>query len=348
MFRLSEKIPQLSSFSIFFLITVLQKLVSIFTTPLFAKYFRPEEYGVLSLSQSVSAIGVILLFLGTSDSIYVQTLGGEGGYLNRVKSILVFQTLISIVCSIAIYLHSYSELGNIELSYLLISQVLNYVLSTHLLFLQAKVENIQRYVLVSFFSILFPLIFSVLFVVYGNEGFFGYSKGQLFGNLIGLIGTVFVQRDIFIQNRFSKAELLRSISHSVPFFFHAFSHWGKAYSDRVVMNFFLPKEEMGIVYMGTLYASALLFSMEPFRIINNKNIYKFLSSGEEYNPAPTSRNSMITYSTLGLFLSLLSGVTFSILLPPTYLKAVCLIPYLVSCLLFYFIYYILCCNNFEA
>lgn len=337
MAKLLSKISTISHFSIFFVITVLQKVVSIFSTPFFAKHFTPENYGVISLSQSISAISVIVIFFGTSDYIYQQALGKKANYLNNVKSIFLFQAVVVVISLIVLYGAYSFGVSEKEMLALVTAQLITFASSSYLLYMQAEFSSLTRYVLISLITMFLPLILSI-YVVLTGHGFHGYVMAQLFGSFISFAISTVILSPHFKNALFSFDVLLSSFSLSIPFFFHSFAHWGRGYSDRLVMSLFFSKLEMGLFYMVLLYSSALLFSMEPFKILNNRRIYRVLESKEESNHNKIICLSALGYTAIGCFMVVAGPFVFKLLLPPEYSVTTEIIPYLVSSILFFLVY----------
>lgn len=247
------------------------KLIAFLTFPIFTNLLSINDYGQMSLIQTVSGLTGMIMGFGIMNSLqryYFDDKTDEGRERKKLVTTCLF--LIGMFCFIGyvifgsvIYIFRYEIelIFNLPFTLLLIaiagnipSQIILFVFGT----IRVQFKPF-KYLVVSFINNLSGTILAIIFL-YQNMGLFGYFLGFLLAPLFFVpIALLFIKRDLgfAVDNKLAK----KIIAYGYPFIFAGVGYWLFGSIDRWVLNSYVGKESIGI------YSVAFKFAFIVYLII---------------------------------------------------------------------------------
>lgn len=306
----------LKHISIYGILPVVGKFMSLLLLPLYAKMFSVEEFGIIDV------IDVLVFFLLLLTSFEIPTALGRYFYdsekANYKKTIIstglyltlfftVFFTLLSLLFEgyiLSHYLNStqYAHIFRLAIIWLFISSI-----NTYLSFIPRYDNKPKQYVTVSLISILTKLLSTVLFVVVFRMGLEGVFWGYICGSGLSCIIYYLIARKL-IGFEFSVPLAKKMIYYSAPLMLGVLAMGAWAPLSRYLILSFFPIAIMGyysfssrIVSVNSIVHSALGIAWKPL-LFENKKIL-------------TQANHIKRISGVMSILSLFIGITLTIFAP---------------------------------
>lgn len=293
--------------------TTLQKLITIFLFPLYARILTPTDFGIQDIVSSTVSIFIMVLVMGL-DSAVMQNYY-ESDTIEKKKIIstyLWFQLLVPVpivvvVCIFSEKLASFL-FNNTSLSLHLILGVISipFSLAVSAMFNILRLSFSKRkFFLLSIFGILLQISFALLFVVYLRQGVKGVLISILLAYVIQIfLGAYFTYKDLYFKISFEWLKKLLAIG--LPILPASISYWLLTYSNRFFLANYADLNEIALLSIVNRISSVLLLVLNAFSSAWGPYAYSIATNIE---------NAKITYSkvlTYFLMVSLFAAMLLSI------------------------------------
>jgi len=226
--------------------------------PLYTRYLTPDDYGLLSIANTLTAILAIFMMLSLmaaftrfyfdcdnreqqqrllSSLVYVVLAWAA---VLTVVLFLVGETLFNYFIEMAFY--PYIALAIVIALAGLLPQVLLSVLQVQ--------EKVKQYALFTIVSFVITSSFVIYHVVFLDEGAAGSLTGTLTGALLmSVVAIVFLKKN-WLMMTFEMSVVKSSLNYSLPLVPHLLLIWVMMGSDLFVLQYFRPMSEVGIYSLG--------------------------------------------------------------------------------------------------
>ncbi len=243
----SSKVAKNTAF--YLVASFLPYVISIGTLPLYTRYLNTEDYGVLTLAQSFGAFLPILMSLQLHSSIYRFFVEYEGDAVKKyLSSVFIFLIVILGLSGAVIYFSLPFILGAVfpntstnhyelfEIT-VLISAV--NVLSGAQTFLIRMREKAKEYMFLSMSLLLVSIAFTIIEVVVLERGAYGMMEATLLSSLLSLVVYYSYNKQYFILS-FDYSYVKEPLLFSLPLIIHSLSNFIFMYSDRIILEKYVP------------------------------------------------------------------------------------------------------------
>jgi O-antigen/teichoic acid export membrane protein len=251
--------------------TILQKLITMFLFPIYARLLSPADFGTQDLVLSVVNILVMFLILGMDSAVmqnYYEC--DEIEKKKLVSTFLWFELIISIpvIVIISIFakpicfiffkdseLSSYLILGIASIPFSLLGGAM---MNTLRLTFQTK-----KFIILSTFGILSQVVLAILLVILFRLGVFGVLMSILISYFLqSLIGFFLTFKDFSFKVSFFW--LPRLLEIGIPLIPAALSFWVMSYANRFFLVKYASLEEVGLLSVINRISSILLLFLSAF------------------------------------------------------------------------------------
>lgn len=254
------------------LATTLQGMISFFLLPIYTRYLSPGDYAVLALVTSFSGIVSAVMTLQIHTGIprfvikFLKDKERAKTYFSSIflllLLILFFGCLIINIFGERIIRILFSDKNGITYSpfFLIATWILlpNLLMSGGMTLLQT-LENGYKFFLVTLVQVIINVSLSLFFVVFLRTGPIGVLWAQLISAMCGLIIVIWFIRNWlrFMFPRLSQ-DVKDSFRYSLPIIPHILSIYVYMYSDRLILQRFVPLSDIGIYSIADTFAYILL------------------------------------------------------------------------------------------
>lgn len=323
---------------------VLQKGISFITVPIFTRLMSSTEYGSVNLFLSWESIISIFATLNLSSGVYNVGLSKFENDTDKFTSSLSSLSLIStffvfiILLSVSSFLLKYTNIS-LKLLYLMFF----YILFTPAVnFWSQKERFFFRYkkllVITLLMSLLNPLlgIFLLKIINFENKGIIRIVSIVIINLIFGLIFFVIIQKrkPCLYNGKYWKYAL----KFNIPLIPHYLSMVVLNSSDRIMIDKFCGLDETA--YYSVAWSLSYVISIITSSILLSFNPYSFRKFKiKEYEKVENISNILfICVVVICLMFIAIAPEILSFVAPSNYNSAVWVIPPLVSCILFTFLY----------
>lgn len=251
---------------IFFIGTVLSKVVSFFMIPLYTKYISTESMGEFDLILTyVNAVIPVLFVEIWSALIRFLHDSSEESYKNRVFSALGKVMFVSTLVGTAIVLilNFIFDINNILQIYLLgLLLAISYIYQ----FGARGVEDNIGFAISGVINTFVLSLSNYIFIVKFSWGLDALLLSMILGNLAQIVFLEFrikLLRKLFKRDK-SDSMLKTMIKYSLPLSVNSISFWALKSSNKVVMNEILGLEANGIYAVSQKFANLVAFITTAF------------------------------------------------------------------------------------
>jgi len=270
--------------AIYFPGKLLPALSALITIPIYARIFRPEQYGLLALINMVIGAGTITFAVWlTSSVIRFYAVYRKENQLDVFYSTLLLAVCLSLGCliflSIPIYFatkHSW----NPEISRLLPLSAIIVVINSIFVILQTVLrasENARLFVASELWQVYIGLLVGLTLVIVSGLGVEGILFGFLFAVTTSCIGIVYwlVRSGMRIRRKSVSFMTLKEFAaYGLPGGIATVGTWVLTLSDRYLIEYFRGTTEVGLYTMGytiadrsiSLVVSSLMLAVGPILI----------------------------------------------------------------------------------
>lgn len=330
--------------AIWFLIcSILQKGISVLTTPVFTRLFTTEEYGKYSLYCSWSDILCIFITLNLSYGVYTQGLIKFENEKNIFTSALQGLTLFLSLVSFVIYLIGrkfFNSLFNLS-TILMVCMFLSLWLNAVFGFWASEQQVNYRYkklIMITFLVTILKPFLAIILILYLKTNKVEIRILSFTAIEIIFYSFLFISQIKKEKNIFNFKFWKYGLKYNVPLVPHYLSQTILHSSDRIMINRYCDTSSTGIYSLAyslamimTIVNSSIINVLAPwiYRNIKEKNYKKI---GENSYPV------LIIIALVNLILVSLSPEIIYIFAPSSYYEAIWLIPPLAMSVYFMFLY----------
>lgn len=247
--------------------TVLLRVINLLLLPLYTYYLTPEEYGIVAIGASLTALLSIIMPLSLYSAI-VPFFFKIDSSVNRRKmmgniwfGMLASGFLISLVLQIfghKLFTIVFPQLLFVPYGQISIWTAFFTIFSFLPLGIWQAEEKPTKYIFWTTLTLFLTVGFTILFVVIFRLGAIGYLSGTLAANLIVAIPfTVITLKNIDLKINFS--DLKEAAIFSLPLLPHGLSNWVLAVSDRAILQFYVSVSALGIYSLGYTFGMIQIF-----------------------------------------------------------------------------------------
>ncbi|UCB56939.1 MAG: oligosaccharide flippase family protein [Candidatus Omnitrophota bacterium] len=331
--------------------TALQGMVSFFLLPIYTRYLSPKDYAILALVTSfVGIISSIITFqIHTGIPRFVNKFFKDTDrakiYFSNIFillfAVLLFGCIVINIFGERIIKILFSDKNGIAYSpfFLIATWTLlpTLLIGCGMTLLQT-LEKGSKFFLVTLIQVVANVSFGLFFVVFLKTGPIGVLWAQLISAACGLIFITWMIRDWlgFMLPKFSK-DISNSLRYSLPIIPHILSIYIYMYSDRLILQRFVPLSEIGIYSIADTFACILLIIVNATTTAYN---FRFLRIGvEDRSKAQEERRKFIEIWWFGIMVIfmgylLLSNYVVKLMTQPSFYPSIALIPILAIAYIF--------------
>ncbi len=252
----------------YFSAEVIVQVSGIITLPIFVKYLTPEDYGILSLVQIFSSFFVIIIGLQLNTGlgrIYFDYNTEErksyySTILFSIISLTVFFSLLLYVCLDSVLpiiftnastdYYSFFHLVTISFVFEQVS-----IASIGLLKVEKKSASLFK---VSTVATIISLIFKYKLIVIDNLGVQGGVLAIVFTSIFKSIFLLYFTKKFF-KFDFNLEMLKNTLPYTLPIIFHALGGYLFRFSDRVILEKYIPLAMIGLYSIADRLAAVMKF-----------------------------------------------------------------------------------------
>ncbi len=265
---MKEAIAKLGKHSLVYGVgNIATKLVAFLLLPIYTKYLTPDDYGVLQICNTLSALLLVVYQMGMTSSLFkvYYNVSEEDDKKTIFSSVFFFYLLAAGGLS-AILISVRTQISSVLItvdnsSYLflivVISVYIEGALNLGLAILRAK-EKSTYYSLVNVLRVFFYAGFNILFVVVYRRNYIGVREGTLLSIFVALLFLLpIVVRNIHFK---ISREYLKEVLHlGIPLAIGGLALWVITLTDRYMLRYLLPDSEA--LYQVGLYSLGNKFAM---------------------------------------------------------------------------------------
>ena len=267
---------------------VLTAISAFLLLPLYTKFMSVADFGITNSMQTVTGILIIIITLALDRSLgrlyydYTDEKGRRDFLGTIFFSLLSFGIIGTVICFLSkdllnrlfpdIPFHPYFTYS---ILYTFILLIINY----SQMIAQVK-QNSKQFMFISLSSVIITALCNIVIVAKLGEGALGFVKGTLIGSLI-MIPIVLYYIHKSINYTFNFSILKMALIFSLPVLPSLLSSWILNLSDRVFIDNYFTKADVGIYSLGyklasliTYISGALFMAYNPlfFEIANRENM----------------------------------------------------------------------------
>lgn len=252
------------SFSLYTAASFIERGIAFFLLPIFTFYLTTKDFGVLALITSVFSFTLPLVTLGIQGAISVEYFNGEkDNYPSYFTSsifppfiIAIFLTLLVFIFKVPI--ENYLGIPFVWILLIPVFCFLSFFNSLLLIDYQIKNEP-KKYVVYSLSNSGLNIIISLLLVISFQYGYQGRLLGQYFSIFIFSLLAGFIlyfKRKILVKN-VNWSNIKDSLSFGLPLVPHIIGGMVINMSDRLFIDHYCGKEQLGIYNIGYVLGSVI-------------------------------------------------------------------------------------------
>lgn len=259
------------SFSLYTIASFIERGIAFFLLPIFTFYLTPKDFGILALITSIFSFSLPLVNLGIQGAISVAYFNGEKeNYPSYFTSSILPPFVISVFITAFLLLFK-TPIGNfLGLPFIWILSIpffcfLSFLNSLLLIDYQIKNEA-TKYVVFSLSNSTVNIIISLLLVMIFKYGYQGRLIGQYVSIILFSIITLYVlyqKRNLLVKS-VSWINIKNSLSFGLPLVPHIIGGMVINMSDRLFIDHFCGKEQLGIYNIGYVFGSAISILCSAF------------------------------------------------------------------------------------
>jgi len=267
---------------------VLTALSAFLLLPIYTKYMSVDDFGVTNSMQTLTGILIIIITLALDRSLgriyydYSEEKEKRDFLGTIFFSLLTTGFIFTIICLFSKNLLN-QLFPNISFypyfTYTIIYTFLLLIINFSQMIAQVK-QNSKQFMFISLLTVVISAVCNLLLVIHYKQGAVGYVKGMMIGAAI-MIPLVLIYIHKSINYTFKITKLKIALAFSLPVLPSLLSAWVLNLSDRIFINNYFSKADVGIYSLGYRIASIIVFisaalfmAYNPlfFEIANKKEI----------------------------------------------------------------------------
>ena len=251
---------------VFTIITFLPSALNFILLPVYTKYLSVVDYGILSLSTSVTSFFLVIGAFRTSTAInsYYYELMNDRTQLNIFYgTVLKFSFLSNLIIGILFLLPVYFLSieffkSTFQIGY--ISMLIGLISSSRSCFLifHKNDQNLWKYCIQYLAVSAGLIIFQLYALVYLHSNTEGVIMARLLSEVLGLVMILYIERDV-LKTSFNRTYARYAFNFSLPLISSAFIGWVYFFGDRYFIALWMDMKTLGIY--GFMITISSLISM---------------------------------------------------------------------------------------
>lgn len=338
--------------SFFAIFSFFNKGIAFILLTIIARYITPNDYGELSLFNTLITLLGYFVGLSTAGYLSVSFFKESKDKFKEDFSAIILITVIvsSIILIISLFSYQWlSTLLRVSVKDLFIAIIISFfsvVVGMNLDYYRVK-EKLSIYGILSCGFALINFAFTLYFIIVLRMNWHGQVYALLIANvLFGLIAIVsFFKNKLFVLPK-TKGEYKKIIIWGLPIIPHLASNWIKQGLDRYIIEDTHSMADVGLFSFALNLVSVIIMIGIAFNQTNSVNIYQTLSSSDSATNKMSSLLKKERYlSFLYLILTvivILCGVIIVPLLMPNYSSCIPYFAILSACGYFQCVYFLYC------
>lgn len=322
----------------FFLCSLIQKGLSLLTTPIFTRILSTEDFGIVSVYNAWQQIVIIFATFGLVNSVSNVGLVRYDKDKDGFQSSMIGLTCVFFFVVSVLLLSTYSFTKEIiQLDYaLVIIMLADCLLSTFFGMWTLRERFDYRYkkmTILTLINIICGIIFSIFFILHFNSGALGRVFGLVFVSiLLGVYSFIDIARR---SSKFYNKEYWNfAIKYNLPMIPHFLSMVILSQIDRIMIQNMCNISSVGIYTIAYSSASIILILNQAITASYNPWLLQRLKSMEYDGIMQVVNKIAISYFFVVLLLILFAPEIMAIMAPPVYYDGVYVIPS-VACSMFF-------------
>lgn len=245
----------IQSSGIFFLGTVLSKLISFFLLPIYTTLIPVADMGYYDITITYMYMAISFIFFEIWSAVLRFMYDGRT-VKDKYKSVKSGLTIFS--CSAIIYIVGGVILGNVIeipcLNLILVCGILQSMVSYYTFSARGFEKNID-FAISGIINVLINAIINIIMIVYLKYGFVAMYYGLIVGNIAQLFYLELRLHIIAnsIQEKFDKKEITRMFRYALPLCLNTISYWFLTNFNRAALNWELGNEANGLYAIGNRF-----------------------------------------------------------------------------------------------
>lgn len=260
------KLPKiLKNSGLYSVASFLQKGISFFLLPIYTTYLTSEDYGKLSIIQSIVSFLSIFLLLSLHAS------AGRLHFIsnNKYRRARIWGTTLMLVIYNSIFLGAIFIIGHkflidpfakgIQFFPLIFISLIGTILSPVYLFFQSWLQVTQqgtRYAINMFINFIVATTLSIVSLTVFKAGIYGLVCSALITSILFFIYS-FISFFPVVKIKINKKISIQSFKYALPILPHSVSSWLMVMVDRLMINNFIGSSQTGIYSVAYSFGGIL-------------------------------------------------------------------------------------------
>lgn len=265
----------IQSSGIFFLGTVLSKLISFFLLPIYTTLIPVADMGYYDITITYMYMAISFIFFEIWSAVLRFMYDGRT-VKDKYKSVKSGLTIFS--CSAIIYIVGGVILGNVIeipcLNLILVCGILQSMVSYYTFSARGFEKNID-FAISGIINVLINAIINIIMIVYLKYGFVAMYYGLIVGNIAQLFYLELRLHIIAnsIQEKFDKKEITRMFRYALPLCLNTISYWFLTNFNRAALNWELGNEANGLYAIGNRFGMLITLITTCFYLCMARYIF---------------------------------------------------------------------------
>lgn len=319
-------------------------LIGIILVPIYTRIFSPDEYGIIELITTVTALLTILLIAGLENGIgrYYIDIGSPDDKRKIATTGIAYLALTALIVITVLMVFS-NNLSSILFQSGDYSQVLLVALACiPFMVMVSSFANLLRFrlqplraVVLALGTLLLQTALIIIFVVTLNKGIIGIYIATLITQLVFTLVGFILTYDSYAPG-FSVTRLKQILYFGMPYLLLSFCYFIMTNSDRYFLNYFQGLGEVGIYGIGYKMASVIGIAVMGFQFAWGPFIYSTYKDADAKRTfARVFDYVSVAACILVLALSLFSVELLHIFATAQYFEAYKVVPFICAGLVIY-------------
>lgn len=317
---------------------IISQALGLFVLPVFTRYLSTGDYGIFNYTNSfksiIAVVGILSLDSYVLRNYFERKAAEDKKELFGSTFLFIFIVNSIILCAGFILLPSIIKAANLQIPFhpyfeiVLINNFLESIIVLPLVYYRVR-RKVTRYFILTTSNAVMTIIIGLVLVVGANMGLMGRFYGIL------ITDAVFAAICLFIMARISKFSLnLKTIREglvfSLPIFPAAFISMLTAFTDRAVLERYVPISDIGIYSVGFAIGTILLIVVRGFYRAIEPEIYQFFNEPDFNEKIVTIKNNFLMMITMmGCLLIIFCKELVAMMVAPEFYGCYVVIPFFV-------------------
>lgn len=267
---------------------VINKSVPFFMLPIFTRYLKPEDYGIIASFTTFEAILETFVGMSANGAISIQffKLSKE-----RLR-VYIANSMFVLIASFLLFTGVVAVFHEVILTRLLIPvqwalaavllALMNYITLINMTLWRCE-QKPKPFGIYQIAKTIVNMGVSAFFIIHLDMGWQGRLLGVSSAYLIfAVISTVFIVRRGYFEFRINKTDIKDMLSFGIPYIPHALSGWAKTGVDRVILISLLGAGATGIYSVGYQFGQIIGIFALAFNRAWTPHLYETLSNNNTW------------------------------------------------------------------